>query len=247
MIWIPARRNAKTAERFRIKICRRHPFENSLRKVRAVFALASEAMKTKKPIATRGSCTRRMASITPSLILLTASVLLPSADASVLSFTGDLRSDANFISCGFDCVLRPADTGGDYAQWAAASVDFAVPVASTIAITFSYGGGTNGKGAVIAEGGFEPYLSLFDEGGNFVASTDAGTTCPAGAQTNSTTGLCYDVELDGGILAAGTYNIAISAFENMSLAENPGGYLLSDSFTGLAIWLPGRTCIMRST
>ena len=101
------------------------------------------------------------------------------------------------------------------------------------AITFSYGGGVNGAGATIPEGGLEPYLSLFDSGGNFLGSTLFGITCPVGANTNSVSGQCYDVALDGGTLSPGNYEIALSAFENMSYAENPGGYLLSDGFTGL--------------
>ena len=76
-------------------------------------------------------------------------------------------------------------------------------------------------------------MSLFDSGGNFLASTYFGTTCPLGAKTNTVSGQCYDVELDGGMLSPGKYEIALSAFENMSYAENPGGYLLSDGFTGL--------------
>jgi len=45
--------------------------------------------------------------------------------------------------------------------------------------------------------------------------------------------------LDGGILAAGTYEIAISAFENMSFAENLGSGTLADGFTGLGGLQPG--------
>jgi len=74
-------------------------------------------------------------------------------------------------------------------------------------------------------------LSLFDASGNFLASTYFGITCPAGA--NTVGGNCYDVLLDGGILAPGSYQIAISAFENMPFAENLGAGTLSDGFTGL--------------
>jgi len=52
---------------------------------------------------------------------------------------------------------------------------------------------------VIPEGGFEPYLSLFDASGNFLASTFFGTTCPAGANTNTVSGQCFDELLDGGV------------------------------------------------
>jgi hypothetical protein len=107
------------------------------------------------------------------------------------------------------------------------------------AITFSYGGGTSGNGTAIAESGFEPYLSLFDASGNFIASTYFGTTCPVGTNTNSMTFACYDVALDGGTLAPGDYQIAISAYENMSYAENLGTGNLSDGFTGLGNLAPG--------
>jgi hypothetical protein len=164
-------------------------------------------------------------------------ILLASANgarATVLSFAGDLQSDATFLPPG------PSFTDGDYAQWAAVVTPFNVAVTSAMeAITFSYGGGTNGNGTVIAEGGFEPYLSLFDASGNFLASTYFGTTCPAGANTNSLSGFCYDVGLDGGTLAPGDYQIAISAFENLSLAENYGSGTLADGFTGLGNLYPG--------
>ncbi len=158
----------------------------------------------------------------------------PCAIAETISYTGDLRTDANFTACGSGCTLGSSNTDFDYAQWAAVSYSFNVPVASSMtAVTFSYGGGVNGAGVAIPEGGLEPYLSLFDSGGNFLGSTLFGITCPAGANTNTVSGQCYDVELDGGTLSPGTYEIALSAFENMSYAENPGGYLLSDGFTGL--------------
>ena len=151
------------------------------------------------------------------------------AQATVLSFSGNLGTDATFLPPG-----GPSFTDADYAQWAAVVRTFHVASTSTMeAITFSYGGGTNGNGAVIAQGGFEPYLSLFDAAGNFLSSTFFGTTCPAGAHTNTVSGFCYDEALDGGTLAPGNYQIAISAFENMSYAENLGTGVLSDGFTGL--------------
>jgi hypothetical protein len=154
--------------------------------------------------------------------------------AATISFAGDLRNDANVISCGSGCTLDASNSDGDYAQWAAVVDSFTVGTASAMeAITFSYGGGVNGAGTTIAEGGFEPYLSLFDSAGNFLASTFFGTTCPAGANTNSSSGQCYDVSLDGGTLAPGSYQIAISAFENLSIAENFGAGTLGDGFTGL--------------
>lgn len=154
--------------------------------------------------------------------------------ADILSFTGDLRADATFISCGGGCTLDASNPDSDYAQWAAVERDFTVAVSSTAqAITFSYGGGTNGNGMAIGAGGFEPYLSLFDASGKFLASTLFGITCPPGANTNIGSGQCFDVLLDAGVLAPGNYAITISSFENMPFAENSGAGSLADGFTGL--------------
>ncbi len=157
------------------------------------------------------------------------------AHAGTISFTGDLATDATFLP-----PFSPPYIDGDYAQYAAAVRLFHVTTSSLMqAITFSYGGGVNGAGSTIADSGFEPYLSLFDAAGNFLASTFFATTCPSGAHTNSSTGFCYDVLLDGGVLAAGDYKIAISAFENLSFAENQGNGTLADGFTGLGNLAPG--------
>jgi len=117
--------------------------------------------------------------------------------------------------------------------------DFHVSPTSLMTASTSYGGGTNGAGSIMAQGGFEPYLSLFDSGGTFLASTLFGL-CPLGAQTNTISNECSDVQPNGGALAAGDYEIAISAFENMFLAENPGSpFTLADGFTGLGNLAPG--------
>ena len=153
------------------------------------------------------------------------------AFASTLSFTGNLRTDAIPSTC-VGCL-----SDGDYAQYAAVSRTFTLSTASTVsAITFGYGGGVNGAGTTIAQSGFRSYLSLFDAAGKFISSTYFATTCPAGAKTNTSLGGCYDVKLDAGTLAAGMYQIAISANENFSFAENYGpgsGLTLADGFVGL--------------
>jgi hypothetical protein len=176
---------------------------------------------------------------THCLFLITV-IGLQSALANTISFTGNLRDDATVIACGSGCTLGPSNTDGDYAQWAAVVDSFSVGTASEMqAVTFSYGGGINGAGTSIAQGGFEPYLSLFDSSGNFLASTFFGTTCPVGANANTSSGQCFDVSLDGGTLLPGTYQIAISAFENMSSAENSGTGTLADGFTGLGTLADG--------
>lgn len=158
---------------------------------------------------------------------------IPPLHAGTISFTGDLRN-ATYLSCGDGCTLETGNTDADFAQFAAAQLDFNVPAPSTMqAITFSYGGGVNGDGSTIAHYGFQPYLSLFSASGDFLSSTYFGTTCPAGANTNPGSGLCFDVLLDGGLLEPGNYALTISAWANMSLAENIGSGTLPDGFVGL--------------
>jgi hypothetical protein len=152
----------------------------------------------------------------------------PGLHAATLFFSGDLRTDGT--GCPLSCSVD-----SDYAQYAAVIDAFTVSTASTMhAVTFGFGGGTSGTGAIAVPGGFEPYLSLFDSSGSFMTSTfDPATTCPVGANTFN--GNCFDVRLDSGVLAPGTYSIAITAYENMSYAENLGdpSLKLSDGFTGL--------------
>jgi len=93
-------------------------------------------------------------------------------------------------------------------------------------------GGTNAAGAVIGAGGFDPYVSLFSgsgAGATFLASNDDGS-CPPGTLGD---GLCGDSTLVTGVLPAGTYTLAVSAFLNMSFAENLGSGTLGDGFIGL--------------
>jgi len=93
-------------------------------------------------------------------------------------------------------------------------------------------GSTNAQGAAIPGGGFDPYVSVFSGSGptaTFLASNDDGN-CPPGTIADA---LCADSTLALGALPAGTYTVAISAFLNMSLAENLGSGTLGDGFVGL--------------
>ena len=92
-------------------------------------------------------------------------------------------------------------------------------------------GGTNAAGNPIAAGGFDPYVTLFagsGPGATFVASSDDGS-CPPGTIADA---LCGDPTLTVP-LAAGTYTLAVSAFFNLSFAENLGSGTLGDGFVGL--------------
>jgi hypothetical protein len=170
----------------------------------------------------------------PARVFLAAFLLFaaPNLAANVLFYSGNLRTNATVTDCGTGCSLGAGDSDLSYAQWAAVVETFTVDSTTTMeAITYGFGGGTSLTGAIVSPGGLEPYLSLFDSGGNFLASTYFGTTCPAGANTAG--GNCYDVALDGGTLTPGTYEIALTTFDNMSLVENGAGFNLSDGFTGL--------------
>jgi hypothetical protein len=142
-----------------------------------------------------------------ALSALTAASLLAafssSSQASTIFFSGNLRTDANVTGCGTGCTLGDADSDSDFAQWAAVVKTFTVTQKTTMeAITYSSAGGTSQTGVAVSAGGtsqtgvavsaggLEPYLSLFDSSGNFLAFTYFGTTCPAGAA--SLNGNCFE-------------------------------------------------------
>ena len=75
-----------------------------------------------------------------------------------------------------------------------------------------------------AAGGVDPYFTLFAGSGDSATVLDSNY-----AQAISTGG---DFTWTG-VLAAGTYEIALGAFENLSFAENLGSGTLGDGFIGL--------------
>ena len=76
--------------------------------------------------------------------------------------------------------------------------------------TFSYAGGTRGDGSVVAEGGFDPILSLFHLAGTpLIAQNDDGTS-----RTSSVTGASFDSFIGPVLLGAGQYLLYISQFAN---------------------------------
>lgn len=106
--------------------------------------------------------------------------------------------------------------------------------------TWSFGGGTNAAGQVIAAGGFDTYVSLFSGWGaaaTFVASNDDGL-CPPGHVFGS----CADSTLHVASLAAGRYTLAVTMPSNFSFAENLGTGTLGDGFIGLAADWSGGAC-----
>lgn len=144
------------------------------------------------------------------LIGLVALSFLPSmAQAVSVSFTG-------FFTRDDEVQLFPFTIGG--------------PATVTLQ-TLGYAGGTNAAGDIIAAGGFDPIVTLFDGAGNFVGEND-------------------DRDFDQGIfdafllqlaLAPGNYTVALTQFDNFAI-DPPGSELPSlasgferqgmESFTG---------------
>jgi hypothetical protein len=129
---------------------------------------------------------------------------------------------------------------------------FSLSAASTLTLqSFGYGGtgnapgGTNAAGSVVRAGGFDSYISLFDGTGataTFLASNDDGL-CPLGNAAPA----CHDSTLVMAGLAAGSYTIALSVFDNFSFAENFGSGTLGDGFIGLGDYFDAASGMTRTS
>jgi hypothetical protein len=116
------------------------------------------------------------------------------AQASVvLSFTGTFPSD-NFVEL-FAVTLGPDS--------------------SLTAKTFGYAGGIDGNGQVIAPGGFDPALALFDPSGNLIEIND---DAPCGiVNADPVTGQCFDSFISQPDLTTpGTYTVALTESPNLA-------------------------------
>jgi hypothetical protein len=129
---------------------------------------------------------------------------------------------------------------------------FTLSAASSLTIqSYGYGGsssapgGTNAAGSVIPAGGFDTYFSLFDGTGptaTFLTSNDDGL-CPPGTPSPA----CHDSTLALNPLAAGSYTLAVSVFDNFSFAENFGTGTLGDGFIGLGDYFDAASGTVRSS
>ena len=130
---------------------------------------------------------------------ITLAALAPPAAATDFSFVGTLGNDDEVLFFNFD-------VGAD----------------SLVTLrTYSYAGGTNAAGQVIARGGFDPILSLYNGSGVRIAQNDdGGASVPADIN-----GVHFDTFLQSN-LAAGSYTVAVSQFANF------GPTNLSDPFPG---------------
>lgn len=86
------------------------------------------------------------------------------------------------------------------------------------------GGSVTVQSTGFAAGGIDPYFTLF-------AGTDPATATFVDSNFVHAQSVGGDFT-QGLVLAAGDYTVAIGAYENMSFAENQGGFL-SDGFIGL--------------
>jgi len=145
-----------------------------------------------------------------SMILLGLAVTPATTTAAAVSFTGTFQQDDNVRLFGFT-LAAPATVGVE---------------------TWSYGGGTDAQGQVIARGGFETVVSLFSGSGVFIDVSLTGS-CPP-QNVDPTTGLCGDSFLSDS-LAAGNYLVAITEYANIPNGPNLGNGFLETgqgNFTG---------------
>jgi hypothetical protein len=104
--------------------------------------------------------------------------------------------------------------------------DFTVGAPSSVTLrTYSYAGGVNAAGAVIARGGFDPILSLYSlaTGVKLYSNDDGGSAL---APEDSVSGEAWDTFLLVAGLPAGSYRVAVSEYDN----AGPGS--LSGVFNG---------------
>ena len=149
-----------------------------------------------------------------ALLLLVIAPQLPSVAhaATITLYEGRLNDPADPALVGSGPSPSAALFIDDFAIANNVAVyAFAVPFAGTVRF----------QSIGYALGGLDPYFSLFDGTGGFVASNFV--------QAFSTGG-DFDLLLS---LAAGAYTFGIGAFANLSFAENTGAGTLADGFTGL--------------
>jgi hypothetical protein len=102
---------------------------------------------------------------------------------------------------------------------------FTAPSASLVVQTWGYAGGTNANGQVIAAGGFDPILSVFDATGGLLPSSLLVDTNNdgAGVATDPTTGNAFDSLLALNALSpGGTYVLVLSQSDNLAIGPTYG-------------------------
>ena len=146
-------------------------------------------------------CFRKIAIILAGVLACCAGV----AQAASISFTGNL-SDPNQVQL----------------------FNFSVSAPATVTLrTWSYAGGTNAQGTLIAAGGFDPLLALFSSSGTLINDNDDGV----GVAIDPLTGGAFD-SLISTTLLPGTYTASIMASPNFAVGPNfSNGFENNGSFT----------------
>lgn len=100
--------------------------------------------------------------------------------------------------------------------------------------TWSYGGGTNGAGQLIARGGFEPVLGIFEAPSGIPATGEIGPGAAPCAPRNvdpNLLPLIFCSDAFGQIpLGAGTYFLSLTQFNNEPLGNLSDGFFWTDLF-----------------
>lgn len=109
---------------------------------------------------------------------------------------------------------------------------FTVGTTSTVTLrTYGYAGGTNSAGQVIAQGGFDPILALFQGTGPTAIKIGQNDDGGCGfVPRDSATGSCWDTYLQLTGLDAGDYTVSIQDYANFA-----NGPTLGDGFDGGAL------------
>jgi hypothetical protein len=118
--------------------------------------------------------------------------------------------------------------------------NFSVGAPSSVTLrTWSYAGGVNAAGQVIARGGFDPILALFTSTGALINQNDDGG-CSLVAQ-DAVSGQCWDTFLTAN-LAAGNYTVSVMQYNNFAIGPNISNGFIRDgqgNFTGPLTGHPG--------
>lgn len=120
--------------------------------------------------------------------------------------------------------------------------NFTIGATSDVTLrSYSYAGGTMADGTVIAAGGFDPILALWDGNGNLIEQYDDGPGPVPGDPDN---GRHYDTNLTLTGLAAGSYTASIMQYDNFASGSNlSDGFRYTDaSFTAGAGCSNGQFC-----
>lgn len=151
-------------------------------------------------------------------------LLSPHVRASLFSFTGTFAHDTDLQYFSFTLLN---------------------PTPGVTLRTWSYSGGTNAAGQLIASGGFEPVLNLYMADGTQMNPGSSGpcTAPPSGNALadllpDPVTGTCSDVyypttrSFPGGIWDPGTYTVVLSSFANPGIGNLSDGFF-AESVLGL--------------